>query len=136
VTPRRLNDVECSFSSTPLSTRDAREFVAHQLQRVKAAPTMIADFELMVSELVANAVQHGDGGDLWVRLAIDDRACCTLTISSGLATAIPPIDPSRWGLAPAHHSSGRGLGIVRRLAHEVRLAASGGRLEITCRQCP
>ena len=123
-----------TYPSAILSARHAREFVAAELRRADATDTAVDDLGLIVSELVANAVQHGDGGNIDVSLDTLSGDCFAVAVSSGVSTSRPPMDPARWAVAPADQRSGRGLGIVRHLADETEIDLVSGRLRITCRR--
>ncbi|HRB03134.1 MAG TPA: ATP-binding protein, partial [Ilumatobacteraceae bacterium] len=55
-----------SYPSAPRSARAARDFVVGELRRATATERAVADFELIVSELVANSVQYGNGTEIVV----------------------------------------------------------------------
>jgi RNA polymerase sigma-B factor len=122
------------YQSEPVSARAAREFVAAELLRADASTSAIDDLGLIVSELVANSIQHGDGGVIAVRVDPDSGASFAVTVGSGVAAKRPPMDPATWTVSPPHQPSGRGLGIVRQLADEITVALESGRLDITCRR--
>ncbi len=117
-----------------MSAREARDFVAAELRRADASTSAVDDLGLIVSELVANSIQHGDGGAIVVRVDPDSGSCFTVTVGNGVASKRPPMDPAAWTVAPPDQRSGRGLGIVRQLADEITVALAGGRLDITCRR--
>ncbi len=104
------------------------------LRRAQLDQSAIGEFELIVSELVANAVEHGDGGDVAVHVDVADAAWLVLTIRSGISRRMPPLDPASWTVAAASQPSGRGLGIVRELAQEIDVVRDGDSLVITCRR--
>lgn len=122
------------FPSTPLSARAAREFVAGVLRGANASDAAVDDMGLIVSELVANSIQHGDGGDIVVRVEHDSDEWFAVTVGNGLAVRHPPMDPATWTVAPPDERSGRGLGIVRQLADEIEVMLEADRLDITCRR--
>lgn len=128
------SDFRRRFPSAPSSARGAREFVSGVLRGAQLDKAAIGEFELIVSELVANAVEHGDGGDVSVHVGVADAAWLNLTIRSGISRRMPPLDPASWRVAAASQPSGRGLGIVRELAHEIDVVRDGDCLEITCRR--
>jgi anti-sigma regulatory factor (Ser/Thr protein kinase) len=121
------------YPSAPISAREAREFVAAELRRADASSSAVDDLGLIVSELVANSIQHGDGGAIVVRVDPDSGTCFAVTVGSGVGSKRPPMDPATWTVAPSDQRSGRGLGIVRQLADEITVALASGRLDITCR---
>jgi anti-sigma regulatory factor (Ser/Thr protein kinase) len=122
------------YPSTPLSAREAREFVVGALRRVAASESAVDDMGLIVSELVANSIQHGDGGDIVVHVDADAGEWFAVTVGNGLAARQPPMNPATWTVAPADERSGRGLGIVRQLADEIEVALDADHLDITCRR--
>ena len=104
------------------------------LRKEQVDQSAIGEVELIVSELVANAVEHGDGGDVVMQVDLADTAWLALTIRSGISRRMPPLDPELWTVAAASQPSGRGLGIVRELSHEIAVVRDGDCLEITCRR--
>ncbi|MBI4935967.1 MAG: ATP-binding protein [Actinobacteria bacterium] len=122
------------YPSTPRSSREARDFVAGALRRAAASESAVDDMSLIVSELVANSVQHGDGGDIVVRVDPHSSEWYAVTVCNGLGAQRPPVDPAAWTVAPADERSGRGLGIVRQLADEIEVTLDADRLDITCRR--
>jgi len=123
-----------SYPSTPPSARAARDFVVGELRRATASERAVADFELIVSELVTNSVQYGSGAEIVVGVDAVTDGWFTVSISSGVDGALPPLDPSSWTVADAEMRSGRGLGIVRFLADDLSVAVNDGRLVIVCRR--
>lgn len=125
---------ERRFPSGTSSTNSARAFVGEVLRRAEVGRQTISEFELIVSELVANAVEHGDGGDVVVRLDASDAEWLVLTIVSGISATTPPLDPASWTVAGALQAAGRGLGIVRELAQKIDVVRDGDSLVIVCRR--
>lgn len=123
-----------SYPSAPPSTRAARDFVVGELRRATASDRAVADFELIVSELVTNSVQYGSGAEIVVGVDAVTDGWYTVSISSGVDGVLPPLDPASWMVANAEMRSGRGLGIVRALADDLSVAVSDGRLVIVCRR--
>ena len=121
------------YPSTPVSAREALEFVAAELRRASASTSAVEDLGLIVSELVTNSIQHGDGGAIVVSVDPHSDSCFSVTVGSGVASKRPPMDPATWTVAPPDQRSGRGLGIVRQLADEITVALASGHLDITCR---
>jgi len=126
--------VVCTFPSVSFSARQARRFVRAELSQLAGAEAVVDDLDLVVSELVANAIQHGDGSNIVV--SVDGRSAIwfAVAVSNGVATSRPPMDPTTWAVAATDQPSGRGLGIVRRLAEEIDVAESDGNLHVTCRR--
>lgn len=123
-----------SYPSSPRSARAARDFVVAELRRATATERAVADFELIVSELVANSVQYGNGTEIVVGVDAVTEDWYTVSISSGVDGALPPLDPEKWTVADPEQRSGRGLGIVRSLADDLSVAVNDGRLVIVCRR--
>lgn len=123
------------FESVPASASAARKFVSEILRLRDAPDSVIIDFKLVVSELVANAVEHGEGDGLTVRADFSDNQWWEIEVVSGLAKNGNNIrQPNEWAVAGNEHASGRGLGIVRRLMDNVDTEISDGLVSIRCRQ--
>lgn len=110
----------------------ARRFVRAQVAAFGMPPAVGADLELLASELVTNAIEHGVGRV--VRITLDCRnGTAVLTVeSSGPSTGVGPVRD--WAVAEPTSIAGRGLGIVRRIADEVRVDQSADRLAVTVRR--
>jgi anti-sigma regulatory factor (Ser/Thr protein kinase) len=120
------------FEATAATPRAAREFVAQELAAQGAPPLVVADFRLIVSELVANAVQHGRP-PVVVAVGADDPTRFEVHVSGGM---LPDeiSDPRRWTITGPDAPSGRGLGIVRDRVDEVAVARNAdGSHVVTCR---
>ena len=94
----------------------ARKAVVDDLQgRSGLSPVVVDEAEIVVSELVANALRHakplGDGA-VRVHWKVKDPVVEVEVTDGGGPTSPRPAPPSVWGQA------GRGLRIVRSLAHE------------------
>ena len=107
----------------------ARELVRIHLPDVPS--DVSADAQLVLSELVTNAIEHGRSGPVVV--AIDRReGDVVVTVESvGAAPRVGP--PDEWRVAEAHEVTGRGLGIVRAVADSVDVVKSADRLVVTAR---
>ena len=123
-----------TLPSSPASTRQAREFVSGELRRLAAGADVVDDLDLIVSELMANSIQHGDGGDIVVRVDAPSAKWFSITVTNGVAFSLPPMDPTMWKVAATDLPSGRGLGIVRRLADEIAVTEAAGLVHVTCRR--
>lgn len=123
-----------TYPSSAPSARAAREFVVVELRRATASERAVQDFELIVSELVTNAVQYGSGTEIVVGVDAVSDGWQTVSISSGIGGVLPPLDPAGWTMADAEQRSGRGLGIVRSLADNVSVVVNDDRLIIVCRR--
>ncbi|MFI2212472.1 ATP-binding protein [Streptomyces sp. NPDC020141] len=119
---------ECSFSRTTLPGRalsvdDARR--PAQIRRIVRASLrgwgldeLVDAAELAVTELVTNALTHGRGPSLMVRVEVGSRLVIEV-IGSGPVALEGDSPPG--GLA----ESGRGVFLVRAVAVDVRLSAGG-----------
>ena len=108
----------------------ARRFVADEL-RDHVEADLIADVELITSELVTNAVEHGASHDVTIILRHDDKAVSVTVASVG---ASPGVGQARtWDLASADEITGRGLAIVRLVGDRVEVQQSADRLLLTVR---
>nr|WP_268247170.1 ATP-binding protein [Streptomyces inusitatus] len=119
---------ECSYSRTalpgrPLSADDARSpgrirRIVRALLRKWGLEELIDAAELVVTELITNALAHGRGPDVVVRVEVGSRLVIEV-IGSGPVTLegeSPPGDLAE---------SGRGVFLVRAVAADVRLTAGG-----------
>jgi anti-sigma regulatory factor (Ser/Thr protein kinase) len=126
---------EMVVEPTASAPRTARTFLDDTLQGWAVNSARRSDLVLVASELVANAVQHGDGSTVVVQVGVDDDSIelvvdagvespdtVTSTIQRYLDTSTPPAQPR-----------GRGLGIVRTLTDEVRIDVAGARLRVAVR---
>lgn len=92
-------------------------------------PEEVADLELMASELVTNAIQHGLGGSVLITLDCRDGTVILKVDSVGPSRAVGPTPT--WLVAEASAVSGRGLGLVRELADDIDVDQRPDRLSIT-----
>ena len=107
----------------------ARQFVADRLVGVVADADVVADIRLAASELVTNAVEHGNSQPVEVVLAVDTGVVSLSVTSHSPHDNLAPV--SAWAVAGPNEITGRGLGIVRTLADDVSVSRGGGRLTIT-----
>ena len=107
----------------------ARRFVAELLDDVAADADIVEDLQLAASELVTNAVEHGDPRPVVVEVVVDTGVVSLSVSSQSPYDSVAPV--SDWIIADAEATSGRGLGIVRTLADDVSVSRGGGRLTIT-----
>lgn len=105
----------------------ARRFVRERLD--DAPPGVVADLEIIASELLTNAVEHGPPGPL--SIAIDHHDS---TVSLTVDSPRPDTDllaAETWSMAGVEEITGRGLAIVRRLADDVSVDQTATSLSIT-----
>lgn len=98
----------------------------------KHVPSVILDdIELATSELVTNAVLHPVPSEHHVRIRVEVDTHVTLSVANhGPVNAIPPVE--RWVPAPPTATSGRGLGIVRRITDEAGVLQDGSWTVVSC----
>jgi anti-sigma regulatory factor (Ser/Thr protein kinase) len=120
----RLNGIPADDVAEWQLARDPRE-VARARRLVRDAllgwglPDAVETAELLVSEVVTNAVRHGDGAGVGLRLVRTDALLCEVTDDE---PALPALLS-----AGVYDESGRGLRVVSRLAREWGASASGHR---------
>ena len=109
-----------------------RRSVAEFLGRSSVPSSVVDDVELLVSELVTNAIVHGSSGDA-VRVRVQLGESIDVAVSNrGSAAAVPPVEA--WRVAAPSEMSGRGLGIVRRLSDDAAIRQDGDWVVVTCRR--
>lgn len=124
-----------TFPSVPDSGGKARLFVGHLLDGAGAPDDVIVDLQLIASELVANAVEHGDGREVTVSVDVAGAAWWVLLVQCGVARdSLSRLVPEEWSIAAPADRSGRGLGIVRHLADDIHVDVDLPLLAITCRR--
>ncbi len=121
------------FASVPASARAARAFVSKWLQHFGAADDVVGTFQLAVSELVTNVIEHANAVDFSVSVDAVDPDWWQVKVSCGSSLLILSADPLTWSVAPPHLPSGRGLGIVRQLIDEIAVNDHDGSVSIRCR---
>ena len=105
----------------------ARRFVRERLD--DAPPGVVADIEIIASELLTNAVEHGPPGPLSIAVVRHDSTV-SLTVDSPRPDPHLPA-PETWAMADVNEITGRGLAIVRRLADDVSVDQTATSLSIT-----
>lgn len=120
---------EGEFASTLESIGDARDFVRGVLRDDAVDEQTVDDVTLAVSELVTNAVVHGSGGPVSVRIeTASDEVVCVVGSTGG-----PLPDPATWRSPGARGRTGRGLAIVRAVADSVEVEGDGSVVVLSCR---
>ncbi len=124
-----------TFESAPTSARAARQFVRDLLRQHGATAAALDDCALVVSELVTNIIEHGEGSPFVILVDVTDPIWWDIEVT-GAAIDAPPLvlEPQTWTVARAEDVSGRGLGIVRHLMDQVTTDTSGGQLSVRCRR--
>ena len=99
------------------SRRERRAIAEHCDGRIP--PEMMADLQLVASELVTNAYEHGARGVVTLDVTLDgDTATLTVT-STGNSSGIG--HPSNWVFPDTPTASGRGLALTRAVSEAVEL---------------
>jgi anti-sigma regulatory factor (Ser/Thr protein kinase) len=117
--------------STQLSK--IRRFVRTWFEQFDVRAAAIDDFELAVSELATNAIQHGAGSTIDVHLAVDgDVLSAVVAADSEHTGRIGRVDT--WQIAPPEAVNGRGLGIVAAVMDVVEFSSDAGQAVFRCRR--
>lgn len=104
--------------TSPGSARALLDIVADSA----VPPRLRADAELVISELVANAVEHGDGGPVQVEVARPGRFTLVVTVRNRAEGALPP---RPWEMPGPESVRGRGLAVVTALCASVDAEQDG-----------
>jgi anti-sigma regulatory factor (Ser/Thr protein kinase) len=119
--------------------RDSRElshirrFVRTWFEQHDVAAAAVDDFELAISELATNAIQHGAGSTIDVRLAVHgDVLTAVVAADSDHMARIGQVET--WQIAPPEAVNGRGLGIVAAVMDVVEFSADAGQAVFRCRR--
>jgi anti-sigma regulatory factor (Ser/Thr protein kinase) len=86
------------------------------------------DVMLAASELMANAVEHGAGDEVVVRIDVSPERL-TISVETDASTPLP--ERATWGTADPMRSTGRGLGIVAFVSDGVDVRTVSGRTRVT-----
>ena len=97
------------------SAVQVRRALVSELRVLEVSETVIDEAEIVISELVANAIRHAQplpDGMIHVNWAVSDGVVEISVTDGGGPTTPAPAPTSPWS------ANGRGLRIVRSLAHE------------------
>lgn len=110
--------VRAELDSTERAAREARSLIRDRLTDALPATTLY-DLFTVVTELVTNAVRHGQGGPVRLRLTVAGDGTVTGEVENDGQGRIEPrtIDPARPG--------GLGLHIVSAIAHRWSVSVNG-----------
>jgi anti-sigma regulatory factor (Ser/Thr protein kinase) len=118
-------DLDHAPESAPAARRGVSSFLRAQWPEwcgTGAGRDLLDDVELVVSELVGNAVRHGIA-PLWVEV---DATVLAPPAEATRNVRIACHDGGPWDGTPSDPHSGRGFVIVRGLATDVRIDADAG----------
>jgi anti-sigma regulatory factor (Ser/Thr protein kinase) len=116
------------YSNDTANISSVRRFVRQVLVECEAHD-VVADVELMASELVTNAIEHGTGDEIEVTVTCDGHQVTLSVTSRGRAEQVGP--HADWQVAEPGSITGRGLGIVRVLADRIDVCRRSDDLRIT-----
>ncbi len=130
-----INRQQQVFAAVPKSAHAARAFVGETLRQRDVPKSIIHDYQLAVSELVTNAIEHGDGSGLIVFTDFSDPQWWEVGVVGGTPSSKDWMRrPNKWTVGGKEHSSGRGLGIVRQLMDDVVAEIIDARVSVRCRR--
>jgi len=106
----------------------ARRFVRGQLAGL-VADDVTDDLQLLTSELVTNAIEHGAVAPISITVSFTAERASVTVASRGPSPTVGPADT--WHVADVEEITGRGLGIVRALADDIDMSKTQHQLTIT-----
>jgi anti-sigma regulatory factor (Ser/Thr protein kinase) len=115
--------LEAATSQVAVARRFVRQAVTGLVPEEVAA-----DLQLIVSELFTNAVQYGFSPRVSVTVEVGPDEAGVTVDSGSPAPDVGPIET--WQVADEAEISGRGLGIVRRIADVVRVERDSQRFAV------
>lgn len=118
------------FASAPESIGAARDLVSASLAGAAVGKQTVGDIRLAISELVTNAVVHGNGGPITVQIESSPHGvvCAVMSRFSGR----PPPDPAMWTAPTSGGPTGRGMAIVRAVADVVVVDIDDSVVTVRC----
>lgn len=85
----------------------------------RLASGTVYDLQLVASELVTNAFEHGARGVVTLDITLDGESATVTVTSTGNSSGIK--HPSTWSFPETTNSSGRGLALARSMSHAIEL---------------
>ena len=111
------------------SVRVARLATLDHVAEMPAADVDPDDLELIVSELVTNAIEHGAGDDVVVTVRSGPQGAVEVTVAN--AVDGDPYVPTDLMLPGPDEVKGRGLAISGALSESLRVVRRPGTVEVT-----
>lgn len=125
-----MGDAETIVLRSPAELAEVRRRATERATQLLGVERSV-DVGLVVSELSTNALTHGSGDEVEVRVGRDAQALLVAVRADADALPVVPKDP-----APHHQPTGRGLRIVMELVDALDVTASGRQVEVLCRFDP
>lgn len=97
----------------------------------RPADSRLDDAALVVSELVANAVEHGDGGSVRLRLRRRGPSEVELSVFNRLRSGSSGVPEGPWPMPGVEAVRGRGLAVVESLSRRVGVVRGDSDVEVT-----
>lgn len=85
----------------------------------RLAPETIYDLQLVASELVTNAFEHGARGVVTLDVIVHGESATVTVTSTGNSVGI--LNPNLWSFPEPTQASGRGLALTRAMSQAVEL---------------
>ncbi len=127
-TPSRPHRYVESLPAEASSASLARRRAGAWLRRAKVEPMIVADAELAITELVANAVEAGvPGAPIGLAVALDDYRVTIAVTNVG-----EPFTPPDVNAAEPLRERGRGIKMIKALADRFDVDHSDGATTVSC----
>lgn len=124
-----------TFAAIPESARAARAFVGESLRQQTAPKSLILDYQLVISELITNTIEYGDGSRITVFCDFSDHQWWEIGVVGTTSISESRMkQPELWAVAGRENTSGRGLGIVRQLMDDIIADTTDDRVSVRCRR--
>ena len=126
--------IELEFEPTHAEASKARQAVGDHLRQLSVAPEVVADVELVVAELAANAVEQQP--ELPIKLTIkESQSHLAITVSNastGIGTLDDGSSPGDDGSAGGLAERGWGLNIIQTITDAVSVINADGWTSVRC----
>lgn len=121
--------VDAWFGSDDTAACSARAMVQESAEGMEGSAC--ADAVLVVSELVANAVEHGIGDEVRVRLTRTGMGELQVSVFNRLRDHTADLPERPWRMPGVDATRGRGLAVVESLSSQVRVTYPDAGVEVT-----